>query len=183
MPSGSRAPSYRPSASPLAFPDNFPREPVHLMLGCVVASDLRIVAYRDFRFGFPETTPLYTRPPRQGPDIVIAGHYAFRPPSAQPESSLQSEGDARGENGNNDYLCMECSPCVPSPVTRRQLPFARDCGEGSLGVARFCEWCGTTIRRISGQSLTYRCPYDSGRVVACLCSSGDRSTVSMASSR
>ncbi len=79
----------------------------------------------------------------------------------------------RCDNGNNDYLCLECGSVRPFAGDAATIVICPDCGEGSLGVARFCEWCGTTIRRIPGQSMTYRCPYDSGRVVACLCASGD----------
>ena len=84
----------------------------------------------------------------------------------------------RCEDRNNDYLCMECGSVRPFAGDSATVVICPECGEGSLGVALFCEWCGTTIRRMSGQSLTYRCPYDSGRVVACPCSPGDHKNAS-----
>ena len=60
----------------------------------------------------------------------------------------------------------------------QMLVMCRECGEGSLGVARFCEWCGTNIQRGTGQNVIHRCPYDSARVIACLCSSGDHRNAS-----
>ena len=80
----------------------------------------------------------------------------------------------RCENRSNDYLCLECGSVRPFAGDSATLVICPDCGEGSLGVARFCEWCGATVGRTSGQSLTHRCPYDSGRVSAVLCSPGDR---------
>jgi hypothetical protein len=74
---------------------------------------------------------------------------------------------------NNDYLCMGCGTVRPFAGDSATLVICAECGEGSLGIASFCEWCGTNIRRAPGQSITYRCPYESARVVACLRSSGD----------
>lgn len=80
----------------------------------------------------------------------------------------------RCNSQNNDYLCMECGAIRPFAGESSTLVICPECGEGSLGIARFCEWCGTNIQREPGMSLIYRCPYESGRVLAILCSSGDR---------
>lgn len=80
----------------------------------------------------------------------------------------------RCDRSYNDYLCMECGSIRPFAGESATIVICPDCGEGSLGVARFCEWCGTAIQRLPGRSVTYRSPYDSCRIVACLCSAGDR---------
>jgi len=79
---------------------------------------------------------------------------------------------------DNDYLCMECGTVRPFAGDSATLVICPECGEGSLGVARFCEWCGTNIQRSSGQGVIYRCPYESARVIACFCSSGDHRNAS-----
>jgi hypothetical protein len=76
----------------------------------------------------------------------------------------------RCDDQNNDYLCLECGAVRPFAGGSATLVICPECGEGSLGVATFCEWCGTNIRRVAGQTVTYRCPYESARVVSCLSS-------------
>ena len=77
---------------------------------------------------------------------------------------------------NNDYLCIKCGAVRPFAGDSATLVICSECGEGSLGIASFCEWCGASIRRAPGQSITYRCPYQSARVDVCLRSPGDHIT-------
>ena len=43
-----------------------------------------------------------------------------------------------------------------------------ECGDGSLGLARYCEWCGAHITRSTGEHVTFRCGYDTARIAQCL---------------
>jgi hypothetical protein len=79
----------------------------------------------------------------------------------------------RCDSRHNDYLCMECGAVRSFAGGSATMAICPECGEGSLAVARFCEWCGAIIRREPGMSLIYRCMYESCRVVAIECSPGD----------
>ena len=79
----------------------------------------------------------------------------------------------RSGEDRNDYLCMECGALRPFVGGSATLVICPACGEGSLGVARYCEWCGTHIHRSAGESVIYRCPYATAKIVGCLCSLGD----------
>jgi TIR domain len=80
----------------------------------------------------------------------------------------------RCEESYNDYMCRGCGALRPFAGEEATMVICRECGQCSLGVARFCEWCGTNLTPSTGQTLTYRCPYDSARIVMCPFSAGER---------
>jgi TIR domain len=80
---------------------------------------------------------------------------------------------SRSSGENNDYLCMECGALRPFAGGSATLVICPECGKGSLGVARYCEWCGTHIHRSVGESVIYRCHYEAATIVGCLCGTGD----------
>jgi hypothetical protein len=80
----------------------------------------------------------------------------------------------RSSEDRNDYMCMECGAVRPFAGGSATLVICPACGEGSLGVARYCEWCGTHIHRSAGESVVYRCHYAAAKIVDCLFGPGDR---------
>jgi hypothetical protein len=75
---------------------------------------------------------------------------------------------------NNDYMCVACRTVRPFAGDEATLVICPECGQGSLGVAKYCEWCGTHLNLSAGQSITCRCSYESARVIKCLVSVGKR---------
>ena len=51
----------------------------------------------------------------------------------------------RCENPHNDYMCYGCGTVRPFVSDEATCVICRECGQGSLGVARFCEWCGINL--------------------------------------
>ena len=74
---------------------------------------------------------------------------------------------------DNTYLCTGCGTVRPFVGDSATIVLCPECGDGSLGLARYCEWCGAKIARSSGEHVTFRCGYDTARVAQCLRSPGD----------
>jgi hypothetical protein len=80
----------------------------------------------------------------------------------------------RCDDQNNSYLCLNCKAVRTFAGGSATMKICRRCGQCSLAVATFCEWCGIDLRVSLGATRTYRCPWDHARVTRCLSSEGDR---------
>ena len=160
-----------------------------MLADCQVPGFLRDRLYADFRDPGDYDTALRKLLTSIGVDLSKAQGAMIRDPFAnrlnrvsmlyaRPKTWHCIVCGWRCDQSDNDYLCMEFRSVRPFAGDSATLVMCRECGEGSLGVARFCEWCGTNIQRGTGQNVIYRCPYDSARVIACLCSSGDHRNAS-----
>lgn len=55
-----------------------------------------------------------------------------------------------GDDPENCYLCQECGSFRPYVDLEAPSVDCGDCGQASLAIAQYCEWCGDTIQ---GQSI------------------------------
>jgi TIR domain-containing protein len=74
---------------------------------------------------------------------------------------------------HNTYLCTGCGTVRPFVGDSATLVLCPECGDGSLGLARYCEWCGAHITRSTGEHVTFRCAYNTARIAQCLRAPGD----------
>jgi|ERR1043165_1810929 hypothetical protein len=80
----------------------------------------------------------------------------------------------RCENSNNSYFCMTCKAIRPFAGDSATMNICRVCGQCSLAVAIYCEWCGIDLRIAVDATETHRCPWDHARVIKCLVQAGER---------